>query len=393
MPGIAVNVAVIKEGKILLTKRDDFETWILPSGGVEEGESVAQAAIRETKEETGLDVELTGLVGVYSRLGTLSGVPAVLFSAKPIGGKTRCQEGETIAVEWFAFDAIPSPLSMGHRKRIEDAISGARGVAVMQENFLPAYPSEKLTWEKLTELRDRSGLSRQEFWLQLVEEATTREDAEVAGYKSMPGKNQKWLDWAREIQALTQTGLTYNQNEFDIQRYRRLEEIASEIVAAHSTLPTPAILDSFRLQPGYATPKIDVRGAVIHEGKILLVQEKSDGKWCMPGGWADVGDLPSAMVEREVWEESGFRVKAAKVIAVYDANRVGAELMQFYHAYKIIFQCTMLGGEARPSNETLAVGFFSLDDLPPLSTSRTNERMLQEVFAHLENLNRPAAFD
>jgi len=181
MTGIVANVAVIQDGKILLTKREDFETWILPSGGVEDGESVAQAAVRETKEETGLDIELTRLVGVYSRLGTLSGGHAVLFSAKPVGGKIRCQEGETIAVEWFAFDAIPSPLSMGHKKRIEDAISGVSGVAVLQENFLPAYPSGKLTWKELIELRDRSGLSRQEFWLQLVGQATMREEVEVGG--------------------------------------------------------------------------------------------------------------------------------------------------------------------------------------------------------------------
>jgi len=181
MPGIAVNVAVIKEEKILLTKRDDFETWILPSGGVEEGESVAQAAIRETKEETGLDVELTRLVGIYSRLGNMPGVHTVLFTARPIGGEIRCQEGETIGVEWFAFGDIPSPLSIGHKKRIEDAISGVSGVAVLQEIIRPAYPSENLTREDLIKLRDQSGLSRQAFWLQLVEQTTIREEIEVVG--------------------------------------------------------------------------------------------------------------------------------------------------------------------------------------------------------------------
>src|SRR5512147_114964 len=122
MPKLAVNVAVIHEGKILLTQREDFETWVLPSGGVEEEESLAQAAIRETKEETGLDVELTRLVGVYSRVGDWVPGYMVLFAAKPIGGARKCQEGETIAVEWFAFDALPSPLSLGHQRRIEDAI-------------------------------------------------------------------------------------------------------------------------------------------------------------------------------------------------------------------------------------------------------------------------------
>ena len=178
MPGLAVNVAVIHENKILLTQREDFETWILPSGGVEDGESLAQAAVRETKEETGLDVELTGLVGVYSRLGNMSPVHAVLFSAKPIGGEIKCQEGETIAVEWFAFGQIPSPLSAGHKRRIEDAIAGRSGVVVLQEISVPTLP-EKVTRKELLELRDSSGLSRQEFYLQLAEEMILKEEVEI----------------------------------------------------------------------------------------------------------------------------------------------------------------------------------------------------------------------
>jgi ADP-ribose pyrophosphatase YjhB (NUDIX family) len=178
MSGLAVNVAVIHEGRILLTKREDFETWILPSGGVEDGESLAQAAIRETKEETGLDVELTRLVGVYSRLSNMSAGHMVLFAAKPVGGEIECQEGETIEVEWFAFDKIPEPLSLGHARRIKDAIEGARGMVILQEFILPAMP-EKVTRKELLELFSKSGLSRQEFYLQLVEGAAIKEIVEV----------------------------------------------------------------------------------------------------------------------------------------------------------------------------------------------------------------------
>lgn len=112
----------------------------------------------------------------------------------------------------------------------------------------------------------------------------------------------------------------------------------------------------------------------------------------MPGGWADVGALPSEMVVREVWEESGFRVVPQKVVGVYDANRSGTPL-EFYHAYKIVFLCDIVDGQARPSDETLAVDFFSFDDLPPLSSERTNERHLTEVLAHLHDRNRSTAFD
>jgi ADP-ribose pyrophosphatase YjhB (NUDIX family) len=204
----------------------------------------------------------------------------------------------------------------------------------------------------------------------------------------------RWLGLAREIQALAQTGLTFTQNEFDTQRYNRLMEIAADIVASQSDLERESTLRGFSAQKGYATPKIDVRGAVVRDNRILLVQERVDGKWCMPGGWSDVGDLPSAMVEREVWEESGFRVKARKVIAVYDANRTAPmELLELYHAYKLIFLCDIIEGEPRPSNETLAVDFFDLNSLPPLSSARTNERMLREVFAHVEDPGRVTAFD
>lgn len=180
MTNLAVNIAVIHEGKILLTQREDFETWILPSGGVENGESLAQAAIRETKEETGLDVELTRLVGVYSRLSNMSPGYMVLFAAKPIAGEIKCQEGETIDVRWFAFDKIPSPLSAGHKRRIEDAISGVTGVAVLQEFKMSRMP-EKITHEELYELRDKSGLSRQDFYLKMFENSELKEKVEVNG--------------------------------------------------------------------------------------------------------------------------------------------------------------------------------------------------------------------
>ena len=163
-------------------------------------------------------------------------------------------------------------------------------------------------------------------------------------------------------------------------------------MGAHSSLPAGETAANFLAQPGYATPKIDVRGAVVRDGEILLVRERSDGLWCLPGGWADVGDLPSAMVVREVKEESGFDVVPRKVIGVFDANRTGRP-MEFYHAFKIIFLCTLIGGEPRVSHETMAVDFFDLNDLPPLSLYRTDESMLREVFAHIQDPNRRTAFD
>lgn len=207
----------------------------------------------------------------------------------------------------------------------------------------------------------------------------------------MNAKPEKWVEWAREIFSLGQAGLNFNQNEFDIERYKRLQEIAAEMIESQSGLSKETALESFSMQAGYATPKIDVRGAVVRDDKILLIRERMDGKWAMPGGWAEMGNAPAEAAEREVWEESGFRVRAAKVVAVIDANRI--EPMEFYHAFKIIFLCTILDGEPRTSHETSAVGFFGLNDLPPLSLYRTNEDMLREVFAHVHDPNRQTAFD
>jgi ADP-ribose pyrophosphatase YjhB (NUDIX family) len=201
----------------------------------------------------------------------------------------------------------------------------------------------------------------------------------------------QWLTWSREIYSLAQAGLTYSTNEFDLDRYRRLQGISAEIIASQSDLEKAEVLESFSMQSGYATPKVDVRAAVIRDGRILLVQERADGRWSMPGGWADLGDSPSAMVMREVWEESGFKVRVKKVIAVYDGDRI--QPMEFYHSYKLVFLCKIIGGEARISYETLAVDFFEPANLPELSLLRTSQRMIEEAFAQLIDENRKTAFD
>ena len=178
MPGLAVIVAVIDDGKVLLTKREDFEVWCLPGGGVEDGESLAEAGIREAKEETGLDVELTRLVGVYSRLGGgMRDIHAVLYAAKPIGGELKTQPNETIEVTWFPFDQLPEDLLFGHKKRISNAINHANGISVRQE--LKSQDTRQYTRKELYEARDRSGLSRQRFYLQRIAESKINEVVEV----------------------------------------------------------------------------------------------------------------------------------------------------------------------------------------------------------------------
>lgn len=202
-----------------------------------------------------------------------------------------------------------------------------------------------------------------------------------------------WLGWAREIQALAQTGKRYALNDFQTERYDRLAEIAAEIVAQANELETEPIARDFKAQTGYATPHIDVRGAVFQDGKLLMVREKADGCWTLPGGWADVGDVPSEAAEREVWEEAGFKVKARKVIGVYDANRFEGWI-DLYHSYKLVFYCEITGGEAQTSNETSEVQFFGIDEIPAdLSSYRTPPRLIQDAFRVIQEPDCPTIFD
>lgn len=202
----------------------------------------------------------------------------------------------------------------------------------------------------------------------------------------------RWLTWAREIQALSQTGIHFSENEYQRERYERLSEIAAEIIGVHSDLQIEPLKGIFLNQIGYATPRVDVRGAVFQDDRLLLVKERMDGAWTMPGGWADVGDIPSEAAEREVWEEAGFRVKARQIIGVYDANRTGP--LEVFHAFKIIFLCDLISGEALPSRETSEVAFFGKAEIPQLlSGERTRVRHIQDAFAAHARPDQPAVFD
>jgi ADP-ribose pyrophosphatase YjhB (NUDIX family) len=205
-------------------------------------------------------------------------------------------------------------------------------------------------------------------------------------------KPPQFLEWAREIQALAQTGLHYAQNEFERERCRRLMAIAAEMISRNSSVDFRPLVDSFNAQLGYATPKIDVRAAVFREQKLLLVRERMDDGWTMPGGWADVGDRPSEAAEREAFEEAGFHVRAFKVVGVYDANRTNP--LEVFHAFKVVFLCDILDGEARPSHETSEVEFFDEEAIPAvLSRGRTTVRQIGDAFKAFKDPDCPTVFD
>ena len=204
--------------------------------------------------------------------------------------------------------------------------------------------------------------------------------------------DHRWLHWAQQLQAVAQTGAHFAVNDFDRQRYAVVREVAAQMLAAGSGADPKVIAGLFAAENGYATPRLDVRAAVFRDNRILLVQERSDGLWTLPGGFADVGDGPAEAAEREVREESGFEVRATKLAALYDRNRQGHPPFP-WHQWKVLFVCELLGGEATPSIETTAVDFFAEDALPPLSQGRTTARQIRHMFEHHRNPSLPTSFD
>jgi ADP-ribose pyrophosphatase YjhB (NUDIX family) len=203
----------------------------------------------------------------------------------------------------------------------------------------------------------------------------------------------KWVAWARALQAIAQTGLHFSESEYDIERYRKILEIAVDIFADSSGESPAMIRGLFDGQSGYATPKVDVRGVVFRDDKLLLVRERSDGLWTLPGGWADVNDSPSEAVEREIVEESGFRAKAERMIAIFDRAKHGHEPPFPFHVYKLFILCGLKGGEARTTMETIGVEFAGENEIPPLSLSRVTREQIQFCFEARNNPDAPCRFD
>jgi len=201
-----------------------------------------------------------------------------------------------------------------------------------------------------------------------------------------------WLDWVKRLHAIAQTGLHYGGSEYDKLRYADLREIATEMAAIGSGAPIETIRELFSVGDGYATPRMDVRSAVIENGRILLVKERSDGAWAIPGGWADVGDSPTVTAVREVREESGYDVRVTKLAALYDRERHGHPPMLF-HAWRAFFLCERIGGFAQTSLETDGAEFFAPDALPPLSPGRTTVAQIEHMFEHHRNPGLPTSFD
>ncbi len=200
------------------------------------------------------------------------------------------------------------------------------------------------------------------------------------------------LDWARKVRALAQSGLAFTRDPFDRERYHELQDLAAALLAGALEIPIERARGSWDAEHGYATPKVDVRGAIFEDERVLLVRERSDGKWTLPGGWADVNDAPSAAVAREIREESGYEARAVKLAALVDRRR-HPHPPAIHHIYKLMFLCERIGGEPAGGTETDAVDFFPVRALPELSTGRILAPQIERLYAHHLHPDLPTDFD
>ncbi|OGB62293.1 MAG: ADP-ribose pyrophosphatase [Caldithrix sp. RBG_13_44_9] len=204
--------------------------------------------------------------------------------------------------------------------------------------------------------------------------------------------NYDWLEFSKKLQSIAQAGLAYSTNKYDIERYQQVRNLSLEIMSHFTQVKMDHLIDLFSNEKGYQTPKVDIRGVVFKENKILMVKEEIDGNWSLPGGWAEVGLSPGEMAVKEIKEESGYDTRPKRILAVLDKNKHSHPLSP-YHTYKIFIECEIIGGQQKPGIETTAVGFFEQNNLPDLSVERNTREQIDIIFGFLANQKRQVLFD
>lgn len=193
-----------------------------------------------------------------------------------------------------------------------------------------------------------------------------------------------WLDIAKRLQAIAQAGLEYGYDDYDLERYQMIRDISVEIMQNHTDAPIEKIIDLFASEKGYQTPKVDVRGVVFRDDRILMVKERVDGNWTLPGGWADVGFSPFEIAEKEVWEEANLKVKPIRLLSVFDKLK-HSHPPDKYHVYKLFILCEDLGGEIKPGMETLDAKWVKKGEKLELSVPRITNAQIETMFDYQEN--------
>ncbi|STX29103.1 Mutator MutT protein [Legionella beliardensis] len=199
------------------------------------------------------------------------------------------------------------------------------------------------------------------------------------------------LSIANEIQAIAQIGLAYCKDQYDRERYKQLMAVSAKLFNIKSE-EALELKVKFLAERGYASPKIDVRAFIRKDDELLLVQERQDGKWALPGGWADVNLSPSECIVKEVKEETGLICRAVKLVALWDTARHDHP-PHWPYTYKCIFQCEILGGKFESDHEIMDISFFPLNNLPPLSLSRITKKQINELIKLVDSEVGYTVFD
>ncbi len=189
-------------------------------------------------------------------------------------------------------------------------------------------------------------------------------------------REPEWLTWARKMQSIAQIGLAYAKDPYDRERYESLRALSVEILERHTGVDATRLTELFAGESGYQTPKLDIRVAVVRDRTILLVQQKGEEAWALPGGWVDIDTSLREAAIKEAREEAGAVVVPQKLIAVLDRRNqdLGINPYAIITAY---VGCSITGELAFHDNaETAAARFFPVDDLPPLSRMRTNRELI-----------------
>ncbi|HBH1341691.1 TPA: NUDIX hydrolase [Clostridioides difficile] len=190
--------------------------------------------------------------------------------------------------------------------------------------------------------------------------------------------NEKWLEWAIELQSIAQAGITYGKDIYDIERYERIREISAEMIAYKTDISTEKVRNLFCNESGYQTPKLDTRAVIFENGKILLVKENT-GKWSLPGGWVEVNLSVKENTIKEVKEEAGLDITADRIIAIQDRAKHNLPIYA-YGVCKIFVLCTVIGGAFKENIETTEFSYFSENELPELATEKNTEEQIKMCF-------------
>ena len=202
-----------------------------------------------------------------------------------------------------------------------------------------------------------------------------------------------YFEKIKRIQTLAEIGLEFSENSFDRERYKELQEISLQMLEKMTDVSVDKIIPVISEKNGYKTPKIDVRAVVFNDyGQILLVKEKADNRWSIPGGWSDISYSPKEVAEKECMEEAGLMVKATRLLAIMDKQKQNMP-PAFEYTYKIFLLCKKLNNTISTGSETNDVGWFNENDLPELSTPRVNQRIIQMMFEYFRGERTEPYFD